>query len=68
MAHQWENVKPEHPMGAPERRCIQCGAFQKWTQDHLWMRVVRSYWSLKVGRCPADKKSKRDVTLSLREA
>lgn len=58
MAHEWVDVRPEHPMGSPERRCTKCGAFQKQTQDHLWMRVVRTYWAPKVGRCPADKKAK----------
>lgn len=65
MAHEWQDVRPKHPLGEPERRCVKCGAHQAWTKDHLWGRVVSARWVPTAGRCPADKKSSRDVTFPL---
>jgi len=55
MKHNWDESKSYRldlkTVFQRLRFCKNCGAFQIWTQDHEWMRVVRSYWFPKVGRC-----------------
>jgi len=33
------------------RECVQCGAVQQWTVEHLWMRVTGYRWYPNAGRC-----------------
>lgn len=53
-AHAWVPHPDSETIRRPFQRirvCTVCGKEQEWTQDHEWMRVVRSYWYPKVGRC-----------------
>lgn len=49
---------------ATYRLCETCGASQSREQDHEWMRVTRTYWYPRVGRCVIGR-ARRDGEPSL---
>jgi hypothetical protein len=46
--HRWEAIRHKSNLESfqkgRERRCVRCGVVQTMTQDHVWMRVTRTYW------------------------
>jgi len=48
MAHKWKDISN---LLTEKRQCVKCQCIQTKVRDHLWMKVVKTYWFPKVGKC-----------------